>query len=104
MNEPVLRPATAEGELPAPCPRGYETEPAGIWHGKAMEVVYDPRRHDVAFFRGGVSPKVRDGLVDTGWQHQVSDGASEMWTRHRSDLARQRLQRVPSAPKLSRVA
>jgi hypothetical protein len=104
MSEPFLRPAPPEGELPAPCPRGHEAERAGVWHGKAMEVVYDPRRHDVAFLMGGVSAKVRDGLIDTGWRHQLSDGGNQMWTRDRAALARSRLQRVRSAPSLSRIA
>ena len=104
MSEPYLRPAGPESAPPAPCPAGYEAEPAGVWHGKAMEVVYDPRRHDVALLRGGVSAKVRDGLVDSGWRHQLTDGANQMWTRDRTELVRSRLQRVPSAPKLSRIA
>lgn len=104
MNEPFLRPATPEGDAPVPCPRGHEAEPAGVWHGKSMEVVYDPRRHDVAFLRGGVSTKVRDGLVDTGWRHQLSDGDNQMWTRDRTALTRSRLQQVPSVPTLSRTA
>jgi hypothetical protein len=104
MNEPFLRPATPEGNAPVPCPPGHEAEPAGVWHGKAMEVVYDPRRHDVAFLRGGVSANVRDGLVHTGWRHQLSDGDNQMWTRDRAALTRSRLQRVPSSPQLSRIA
>jgi hypothetical protein len=46
MREPYLRPAAPEGTTPAPCPPGGQPEPAGTWHGTAMEVVYDPRRHD----------------------------------------------------------
>ncbi len=51
MRAPYLRPAGPEGTPPAPCPPGHQAEAAGLWHGRAMEVVYDPRRHDVAFLR-----------------------------------------------------
>lgn len=94
MSEPFLRPATPEGDTPAPCPRGHEAEPAGVWHGKAMEVVYDPRRHDVAFLRGETTLDVRSGLVATGWSHQSSDGGTEMWVRDRVALAQARLART----------
>jgi hypothetical protein len=104
MSEPFLRPSAAEGAQPPPCPPGHEAEPAGIWHGKPMDVVYDPRRHDVAFVRGAVSTRVRQGLLSTGWRPQLSDGPNEMWTRDRSSLTRSRLERVPPAPRLSRSA
>ena len=42
--------------------------------------------------------------MDSGWRHQLTDGANQMWTRDRTELVRSRLQRVPSAPKLSRIA
>ncbi|MGH9223887.1 MAG: hypothetical protein ACRD2W_08915 [Acidimicrobiales bacterium] len=104
MSEPFLRPAPAEGVPSPPCPPGHDAELAGIWHGKPMEVVYDPRRHDVAFVRGAMSENVRQGLVSTGWRRQLTDGPNEMWTRDRSALTRSRLERVPAAPKLSRSA
>jgi len=69
-----------------------------------MEVVYDPRRHDVAFLRGGVSAKVRDGLASTGWHHQRSDGATEMWTRDRAALARRRLHQASDRSGVPRIA
>ena len=104
MRAPYLRPAGPEGAPPAPCPPGHQAEAAGLWHGRAMEVVYDPRRHDVAFLRVGVSAKVRDGLASTGWQHQRSDGANEMWTRDRVALARQRLHQAPARSGVPRIA
>ncbi len=104
MKEPYLRPAAPEGTTPAPCPPGGQAEPAGIWHGKAMEVVYDPRRHDVVFLRGAVSATVEDGLRATGWEHRLSDGANQMWTRDRAALARRRLDQARSAPGVPRIA
>lgn len=104
MNEPYLRPPPSEGHPPIECPPGHEAEAAGIWDGRPMEVVYDPRRHDVAFLRGEVSPKIRTGLVDTGWQHRRSEGENQMWVRDRTTLAHRRLQRAHSAPAAPRIA
>ncbi len=92
-SEPYLRPRSRE-DAPAPCPPGCATEPAGIWGGRAMEVVYDPRRHDVALLLGDASPEVRHGLVATGWRHQRGDGDTQLWVRDRLALARQRLERI----------
>ena len=104
MREPYLRPATPEGAPPAPCPPGRQAEPAGVWHGRAMEVVYDPRRHDVVFLHGAASAAVEGGLQATGWEHRLSDGANQMWTRDRTALARRRLDQVRSAPDVPRIA
>jgi hypothetical protein len=104
MNEPFLRPAAPEGAAPAACPPGHEAEPAGLWQGRAMEVVYDPRRHDVAFLRGSVSTQVLHGLASTGWEHRLSDGPNQMWTRDRTAVARRRLEQVSVAPAAARIA
>jgi hypothetical protein len=69
-----------------------------------MEVVYAPARHDVVFLRGGVSPEVADGLRATGWEHQLSDGADQMWVRDRAGLAQRRAARDRSTPALPRIA
>ncbi len=104
MREPYLRPAPPEGALPEPCPSGHQAEAAGNWHGRPMEVVYDPRRHDVVFLRGAVPAKVEDGLRATGWEHRLSEGANQMWTRDRAALARRRLDQARSAPGVPRIA
>ncbi len=59
-----------------------------------MEVVYDPRRHDVACLRGENSLDVRSDLVATGWSHRASDGHTQMWVRDRTALAQARLART----------
>ncbi len=104
MSEPYLRPQSPESAPPTEPPPGHVVEPAGTWKGRPMEVVYDPRRHDVAFVRGQLSEKVRTGLVDTGWEHRLSDGPNQMWVRDRRDLVRRRLERARSAPGGPRVA
>jgi hypothetical protein len=58
-----------------------------------MEVVYDPRRHDVLFLRGshgGLGPR----LGETGWQHAMTDGPNQMWVRDRAARARRALDRA----------
>ena len=90
---PYLRPLSPD-DAPAPCPPGHAVEPAGVWKGQSMEVVYDPRRHDVAFLRGETTLDVRSGLVATGWSHQSSDGEAQMWVRDRVALAQARLART----------
>lgn len=69
-----------------------------------MEVVYDPSRHDVAFFRGGVSVDVAQGLRGTGWEHRLTDGVNQMWVRDRAALARRRLESVRSSPAVPLIA
>ena len=104
MKEPYLRPAAPDGQPGPPCPPGHEAQAAGVWRGKQMDVVYDPRRHDVALIRGGLSVPAREGLAKTGWRLRMKDGDSEMWTRDRMVVARTRLERAVSAPRAPRIA
>jgi hypothetical protein len=103
MTEPFLRPAPPDGAPPQSCPPGRCAQPAGVWGGEAMEVVYDPTRHDVVFFRGAVSATVEDGLRRSGWEQRGSDGANHMWTRDRLALARRRLERTHGGPGVVRI-
>lgn len=104
MNEPFLRPAPPEGAPSLSCPEGQVAHPAGIWHGKAMEVVFDPARHDVALLREGVSANVEDGLRSVGYEHRLTDGSNQIWIRDRAGIARQRLERVRSTHSVPRIA
>ena len=58
VMKPFLRP-TDRGQL---APVGWVSEPAGRWAGKEVDVVYDPRRHDVAFVRHDLGETVREGF------------------------------------------
>lgn len=58
-------------------------EPAGLWAGKEVEAVYDPRRHDVMLLRGDPGDDARGGFRDVGYHRAVSDGTNEMWVRDR---------------------
>ena len=68
--KPFLRP-TDRGKL---APVGWVSEPAGRWAGREVDVVYDPRRHDVAFVRHGVGYDVRDGFREVGYRRVAVDG------------------------------
>ena len=77
---PFLRP-TDRGKL---APVGWVSEPAGRWGGREVDVVYDPRRHDVAFVRHDVGDDVRDGFREVGYRRVAVDGDAEMWVRDRA--------------------
>ena len=102
-QDPFLRPLSPD-DAPAPCPPGMVAEPAGTWSGRHMEVVYDPRRHDVAFTRGEPTGTVTASLAATGWACQRSDGQAAMWVRDRLALARRRLEHAAARPSPPRVA
>lgn len=91
MDDPFLRPAPPHEAPPLPCPPGRVAEPAGLWHGRHMEVVYDPRRHDILFLRGS-QPDIEPRLGDIGWEHVLTDGPNQMWIRDRAAVARQALE------------
>lgn len=103
-TKPYLRAEAPVGTPSFDSPAGWVAEPAGEWHGRAMEVVYDPRRYDVVFLRGAVSPKVKTGLIGTGWEHHLSDGGNQMWVRNRMALAHRRLLRATSPPAVRKIA
>ncbi len=97
MSDPTLRPTSPEGAPGDPPPPGRTTAPAGLWAGRAMEVVYDPAGHDVVFLRGAASPGLAEGLSDTGWKRASTDGENQMWIRDRSAAAGRRLERTACA-------
>ena len=88
--KPFLR-ATDRGKL---APVGWVSEPAGQWGGKEVDVVYDPRRHDVAFVRHDVGDQVREGFGDVGYRRVAVDGDKEMWVRDRVESVTAALDRI----------
>lgn len=93
MSSPFLRPA-APVPGRAPVPAGWSVERAGLWDGRPAEVVFDPRRHDVALFLGPTSPQTRADLRAAGWLRQGAGPTGELWSRDRTTAARQRLART----------
>lgn len=88
--KPFLR-ATDRGKL---APVGWVSEPAGQWAGKEVDVVYDPRRHDVAFVRGDAGDEARAGFRGVGYRRVSIDGANEMWVRDRIEVVSSAMDRV----------
>ncbi len=78
MN-PFLRPTDGVQDTPA----GWTAEPAGIWAGKVVEVIYDPVRHDVVFLRDDIGDDIRERFGDIGYEQLGVDGPNEMWVRDR---------------------
>ena len=88
--KPFLR-ATDRGRL---APVGWISEPAGVWGGKEVDVVYDPRRHDVMFTRSKVSDHVQRGFREVGYRRTAVDGSNEMWVRDRLAVISTAMDRV----------
>lgn len=98
--KPFLRP-TDRGRL---APVGWVAEPAGRWAGAEVEVVYDPRRHNVLLLRSNVSDVVRTAAADTGYRRVGMDGTQEMWVRDRLAATRAVLERLDRSPERQRAA
>lgn len=88
--KPFMRP-TDRGRL---APVGWVSEPAGQWDGKEVEVVYDPRRHQVVLLRNDPGDTTRDAIAESGYRRIAHDGRQEMWVRDRVDTAQARLDRL----------
>ena len=88
--KPFLR-ATDRGKL---APVGWVSEPAGQWAGREVDVVYDPRRHDVLFVRSDPGENARQGFREIGYRRVAIDGQNEMWVRDRLAVVAARMDRV----------
>lgn len=92
-DRPFLRPAAAASDTRS----GWVSEPAR-WAGGDVNVVFDPRRHTVMFTLNRLSDQALDGLRDTGWVRQASDGVAELWVRDRLAAARTTLDNAGQTP------
>lgn len=88
--KPFLRP-TDRARL---APVGWVSEPAGQWAGKEVEVVYDPRRHQVLLVRNDPGDSSRAAIADNGYRRTAVDGQQEMWVRDRVAHTQARLDRL----------
>lgn len=75
---PFLR-ATHRARL---APVGWVAEPAGVWAGRRVEVVYDPNRHQIALVRSDPGDRTRAALAAAGFRRLAVDGTQEMWVRN----------------------
>jgi hypothetical protein len=89
MN-PVLRPLGSDG----PTPGGWRAEPAGRWAGRDVEVVYDPRRHDVMVATNGLPERQWEAFRAAGFELIDVAGRDELWIRDRVAAARLGLARI----------
>lgn len=88
--KPFMRP-TDRGRL---APVGWVSEPAGLWAGKEVEVVYDPRRHQVVLVRNDPGDPARAAIAENGYRRVAVDGPQEMWVRDKVEVAQRRLDRL----------
>ena len=98
--KPFLR-ATDRARL---APAGWISEPAGLWAGREVEVVYDPRQHQVVMVRNEPGDATRVALAGEGFRRLAVDGQQEMWVRDRATVAEQLQGRVVSIPAKAKAA
>lgn len=83
--KPFLR-ATDRARL---APVGWVSEPAGLWAGRQVEVVFDPRQHQIVMVRNEPGDTTRAVLAGEGFRRLAVDGQQELWVRSRADEAAQ---------------
>ena len=90
-----MRPFLRRTDQPAIAPAGWTAEPGGTWAGHEVEVIYDPRRHDLVRLHYA-GDRERAVLGTAGYRRVAQDEYQELWARDRVALARQLLGRSPS--------
>lgn len=78
--KPFLRP-TDRARL---APVGWVSEPAGVWAGRQVEVVFDPRQHQIVMVRDEPGDTTRAALAAEGFRRRAVDDRQEMWVRDRA--------------------
>ena len=93
--KPFLR-RSDRGQL---APVGWVSQPAGLWGGQAVDIVFDPDRHDCLLTRTAMPDHLRAGFAGAGYRRIASDngGGQELWVRDRADAARAALGRLDHA-------
>lgn len=88
--KPFLRP-TDRGQL---APVGWVAEPAGIWDGRSVDVVYDPRRHQILRTLNDIGEQTRTSIRAAGYRRVATDGKQELWVRDRVEATQAALDRL----------
>ena len=78
-----MKPFLRSADRPPLAPVGWAAQPAGQWGGRDMEIVYDPRRHQVLLVRNQLPDATRSALAGSGYQRMTVDGSQEVWVRDR---------------------
>ena len=101
--KPFLR-ATDRGRL---APVGWISEPAGTWAGRQVEVVFDPRQHQIVMVRNEPGDTTRAVLAGEGFRRLAVGGQQEMWVRNRAAVAAQqppdRAKSIDATPKPAQI-
>lgn len=97
-SDPYLRPAPPQGAPSLTCPEGWSAEPAGLWNGTHMEVVFNPRRHDVLIVRGRMSHPAEAALPSVGYFESDAAEGVRMFVRDRMVATRDALDRLEQQP------
>lgn len=98
--KPFLRP-TSRARL---APVGWVSETAGQWAGREVDVVYDPRQHQVVLLRNEPGEGTRTELAGAGYRRYASDGKQEMWVRNKASQAEALLDRAAATEDQRRSA
>ena len=97
--KPFMRPLD-RGRL---SPVGWVAEPAGLWAGREVEVVYDPRRHQVVVLRNDPGDPTRAAIAGNSYRRVAVAGQQEMWVRDRVAATQNRLDRLEHGHSHGRV-
>ena len=89
--KPFLRP-TDRARL---APVGWVAKRAGIWAGREVEIVFDPKQHQVVIVRNDPGDVIRTLLSDAGFRRLAADGKQEMWLRDRTAALETAPRRMP---------
>jgi hypothetical protein len=85
-------------------PVGWASEPAGVWAGRQVEVVFDPRQHQIVMVRNEPGDRTRAALAGEGFRRLAVDGQQEMWMRDRTSAPEQLQGRVVAIQAKARAA
>lgn len=88
--KPFLRPSDRARLAPV----GWVAENTGVWAGREVEVVFDPRRHEIAIVRNDPGDTTRAALASGGYRRLAVDGRQEMWLRDRTGAVEQSPERA----------
>lgn len=88
--KPFMRPVDG----PQLAPVGWVAEPAGIWEGRRVEIVYDPRRHELVRATFDMGARARTLLASSGFRCVAAAGDRELWVRDRQTRSRVAVDRL----------
>lgn len=91
-----MKPFLRATDRPRLAPVGWVSEPAGVWAGREVEVVFDPRQHQLVMVLNEPGDTTRAALAGEGFRRLAVDGQQEMWLRDHGAAGQQAPGRVAS--------